>query len=61
MTNTDRESPRRTDERRNSHRRGEHRRKSNVPVDSDRRRLLDKRQGYQRKYSRREEKERRNK
>ena len=42
-------SSRRRSDRRGEHRRSEHRRKSNIDVDSERRKNVDQRKGYQRK------------
>ena len=50
----------RRNDRRNDHRRWEHRRKENiVVVDTDKRKTIDQRKGYQRKANRRSGQERR--
>ena len=50
-----------SNDRRNDHRRWEHRRKENiVVVDTDKRKTIDQRKGYQRKALRRNGQERRN-
>ena len=52
-------SSRRKEDRREDHRRQAHRRKQNLPVNEDKRNLVDQRSGYQRKENRRSGKERR--
>ena len=52
-------SSRRKEDRREDHRRQEHRRKQNLPVNEDKRNLIDQRIGYQRKENRRTGGERR--
>ena len=59
MSEKDRSSDRRNGDRRSGHTRKIHRRGENIPVDNDRRSDVSKRKEYQRKGSRREEKERR--
>ena len=51
---------RRSNDRRDVHRRWEHRRKgNNVVVDTDKRKTIDQRKGYQRQNNRRSDQERR--
>ena len=53
------EASRRSNDRRDVHRRSEHRRKeNNVIVDTDKRKTIDQRKGYQRKTNRRSGQER---
>lgn len=62
MTEVERGSTRRqqnSDDRRGSHRRVEHRRKENVIVETERRGIVDQREGYQRKSIRRSSSDRR--
>ena len=50
---------RRHNDRRDEHRRTKHRRKENIGVDTEKRKTLDQREGYQRKANRRSGQERR--
>ena len=59
MSEKERSSDRRNGDRRSEHTRKIHRRGGNIPVDNDRRSDVSKRKEYQRKSSRRDEKERR--
>ena len=62
MSEVERGSTRRqnnSNDRRDSHRRTEHRRKENVSVETERRIVVDQREGYQRKSNRRSSSDRR--